>query len=127
LVITATKSVLPAQAGNCVQLWKATLSLRIALAVTRSLSGHGDDGDFGRLSGVTQASIEDIEARIGAGGCNGGHVEGIADTLSAALDSAHAACRLNLLDVPIYQNSNHRFCRPENLRLSGRSAAPLPR
>src|SRR5580704_6864180 len=49
-------------------------------------SGHGNDGDLSRFSGVGEPFVEGSERGIAADGGDGGHVEGGADTSAPAAD-----------------------------------------
>jgi len=53
--------------------------------------GDGDECHFSGLSGVSERAIGSREAGLGAGDGDGGHIEGFADSASAAADMPGAA------------------------------------
>src|SRR3954469_8450951 len=57
----------------------------------QELSGDGNEGELCRFSGLSQPCVEGLEAIGAADGVEGGHVEGIADTLAPATDLTLAA------------------------------------
>src|SRR3954452_21111250 len=57
----------------------------------QELSGDGNEGELCRFAGLSQLCVEDLEAIGAADRVEGGHVEGITDTLAPAADLTLAA------------------------------------
>jgi hypothetical protein len=54
------------------------------------LTQGGNEGDFGGLAGEAQSLVEPFELTMGAGGDDGGHVEGTTSGHVSAADTATA-------------------------------------
>ena len=57
----------------------------------QELSGDGNEGELCRFAGLSQLCVEGLEVVGAADGVEGGHVEGITDTLAPAADLTLAA------------------------------------
>src|SRR3954470_13989580 len=82
----------------------------------QELSGDGNEGELCRFAGLSQLCVEDLEAIGAADRVEGGHVEGITDTLAPAADLTLAAIGA-AVDVEGSQAGKRRgLLRPKRVR-----------